>query len=109
MHMLTCKQDMRGLRRPNGTFSPTPNTSQSQLTTPQTLILIWWFVDARKWFKGPKINLDHLMLDREDQAAQLGGTIEGKDALGRSDSSDGDVPGEMPAGKQVGDMKPEGL
>ncbi|KAK0306803.1 GABA/polyamine transporter [Friedmanniomyces endolithicus] len=76
---------------------------------PMTLILIWWFVDARKWFKGPKINLDHLMLDREDQAAQLGGTIEGKDALGRSDSSDGDVPGEMPAGKQVGDMKPEGL
>jgi len=49
------------------------------------------------------------MLDREDQAAQLGGTIEGKDALGRSSSSDGDVPGEMPAGKQVGDMKPEGL
>ncbi|KAK1046709.1 GABA/polyamine transporter [Friedmanniomyces endolithicus] len=76
---------------------------------PMTLILIWWFVDARKWFKGPKINLDHLMLDREDQAAQLGGTIEGKDALGRSSSSDGDVPGEMPAGKQVGDMKPEGL
>ncbi|KAK0354093.1 GABA/polyamine transporter [Friedmanniomyces endolithicus] len=76
---------------------------------PMTLILIWWFVDARKWFKGPKINLDHLMLDREDQAAQLGGTIEGKDALGRSDSSDGDVPGEMPAGKQVGDMKPEGI
>ncbi|KAK1824115.1 GABA/polyamine transporter [Friedmanniomyces endolithicus] len=76
---------------------------------PMTLILIWWFVDARKWFKGPKINLDHLMLDREDQAAQLGGTIEGKDALGRSDSSDEDVPGEMPAGKQVGDMKPEGL
>ncbi|KAK0946611.1 GABA/polyamine transporter [Friedmanniomyces endolithicus] len=76
---------------------------------PMTLILIWWFVDARKWFKGPKINLDHLMLDREDQAAQLGGTIEGKDALGRSDSSDGDVPGEMPAGKQVGDMKPEAL
>ncbi|TKA44740.1 hypothetical protein B0A54_04691 [Friedmanniomyces endolithicus] len=88
---------------------PPSHTIQRHLTTPQTLILIWWFVDARKWFKGPKINLDHLMLDREDQAAQLGGTIEGKDALGRSDSSDGDVPGEMPAGKQVGDMKPEGI
>lgn len=23
--------------------------------------LVWWVVDARKWFKGPKVNVEHLM------------------------------------------------
>jgi len=31
-----------------------------------TLVLIWWFVSARKWFKGPKVNVDHLMLGRDE-------------------------------------------
>lgn len=30
------------------------------------LVTIWWFVSARKWFKGPKVNIEHLMLGRED-------------------------------------------
>jgi amino acid transporter len=25
-----------------------------------TIVLIWYAVDARKWFKGPRINIDHL-------------------------------------------------
>jgi amino acid transporter len=25
---------------------------------PMTCVLIWWFVSARKWFKGPKINVE---------------------------------------------------
>ncbi|KAL1603855.1 GABA/polyamine transporter [Paraconiothyrium brasiliense] len=29
------------------------------------MVLIWWFVSARKWFKGPKVNVEHLMLGRE--------------------------------------------
>lgn len=75
------------------------------------LVSIWWVVSARKWFKGPKVNLEHLMLGREDQAADLraeepNNVIEGKEA---ERSSDSDVAGAMPAGKQVGDMKPEGL
>ena len=69
---------------------------------PMLLILIWWFLSARKWFKGPKVNLEHLMLGREDQAA----AIEGKAPDDRSSESDNGVPGEMPPGKQVGDMKP---
>ncbi|KAF2132907.1 amino acid transporter [Dothidotthia symphoricarpi CBS 119687] len=32
---------------------------------PMTLIMIWWVVSARKWFKGPKVNIDHMMLGRE--------------------------------------------
>ncbi|KAF2118538.1 amino acid/polyamine transporter I, partial [Lophiotrema nucula] len=26
--------------------------------------LIWWVVSARKWFKGPKVNVEHMMLGR---------------------------------------------
>jgi len=78
---------------------------------PMLLVCIWWIVDARKWFKGPKVNLDHLMHGREEQAADLqahdgANVIEGKDA-DRSSSSD--VPGAMPRGMQGGDVKPAGL
>jgi amino acid transporter len=27
-----------------------------------SLILLWWFVSARHWFKGPKVNIAHRML-----------------------------------------------
>ncbi|KAL8962279.1 MAG: hypothetical protein Q9193_001289 [Seirophora villosa] len=30
---------------------------------PMTFILIWWFLSARKWFKGPKVNIEHRLLD----------------------------------------------
>jgi amino acid transporter len=33
---------------------------------PMTLVTIWWFVSARKWFRGPVINVEHHMLGRED-------------------------------------------
>lgn len=51
------------------------------------------------------------MLGREEQAADLqtgdpGNVIEGKEG---DRSSGSDVPGSMPPGKQVGDIKPEGL
>ncbi|EWC44425.1 putative amino-acid permease [Drechslerella stenobrocha 248] len=29
---------------------------------PMLAIIIWWFVDAKKWFHGPKINVEHKML-----------------------------------------------
>jgi len=28
------------------------------------LILLWWVVSARKWFKGPAINVEHYMIGR---------------------------------------------
>ncbi|EFW15954.1 hypothetical protein D8B26_004256 [Coccidioides posadasii str. Silveira] len=31
---------------------------------PMIGVLIWWIVDARRWFKGPKVNVEHHMLDR---------------------------------------------
>lgn len=24
-------------------------------------VMVWWFVSAHKWFKGPKVNLEHAM------------------------------------------------
>jgi amino acid transporter len=34
---------------------------------PMTMVIIWWFVSARKWFKGPKINVEHHMLGRDEE------------------------------------------
>lgn len=30
------------------------------------LIIVWWFVSARKWFHGPVLNVEHQMLGRTD-------------------------------------------
>lgn len=29
---------------------------------PMTMVMIWWVVGARKWFKGPKVNVGHVMV-----------------------------------------------
>lgn len=70
---------------------------------PMFIALVWFAVDARKWFKGPRVNIEHLMHGREEQAAQLGGgTIEGKDV----DGSDSDhAPHETVTGKTMLDTK----
>lgn len=50
---------------------------------PMVLIMIWWMVSARKWFKGPKVNIDHVM---------HGGKLQEDDAQvleGKAPSSDG--------------------
>jgi hypothetical protein len=54
------------------------------------LVTVWWFVSARKWFKGPKVNIEHAMLGREEAVVVGQGPVEdGKDR----DSSLGDVKG----------------
>ncbi|KAK6068599.1 amino acid permease [Seiridium cupressi] len=32
---------------------------------PMLFVIIWFVVDARKWFKGPKINIEHHMLHQD--------------------------------------------
>lgn len=44
---------------------------------PMLGIIIWWIVDAHKWFKGPKVNIEHQMLGRDDGVIE--GTGEGKE------------------------------
>ncbi len=39
---------------------------------PMTGALIWWVVSARKWFKGPKVNIEHYMLGREGNVIDAG-------------------------------------
>ena len=39
--------------------------------------LVWYAVDARKWFKGPKVNVEHQMLGRGGRGGDAG-EAEGK-------------------------------
>ncbi|KXT10908.1 hypothetical protein AC579_3482 [Pseudocercospora musae] len=100
-----------------------PSTTGSNLTPdgmnwtavvyggPMILVMIWWVVSARKWFKGPKVNLEHLMHAGDDQTTANAEVIEGETPSERSSSGHwvAQVPGEMPPGKQVGDIKETGL
>ncbi|KAI7343940.1 amino acid transporter [Hortaea werneckii] len=71
---------------------------------PMCLILIWWVVSARKWFKGPKVNLEHLMHGREGGGHQV---IEGKDVSGDQSrtSNQDEVAGSSPGKRGVGEVK----
>jgi hypothetical protein len=53
--------------------------------------MIWWVVSARKWFKGPKVNIEHHMLDRAENVINGKGELEGEASGG--DSSGGSVRG----------------
>lgn len=49
------------------------------------LVTIWWFVSAHKWFKGPKVNIEHMMLGR-------GEVVEGE-VKNDNDASSNEAPG----------------
>ncbi|KAG9520426.1 amino acid transporter, partial [Aureobasidium melanogenum] len=55
---------------------------------PMFMIMIWWVVSARKWFKGPKVNVQHMMLGREMEGADV---LIGED-VGAGDAEDRAVP-----------------
>ncbi|RMD41602.1 hypothetical protein DV735_g3543, partial [Chaetothyriales sp. CBS 134920] len=38
---------------------------------PMLAVMIWWVVDAHKWFKGPKINIEHAMLGADAAIARV--------------------------------------
>ncbi|KAL9117427.1 MAG: hypothetical protein Q9187_006036 [Circinaria calcarea] len=48
--------------------------------TPMLCAVVWWVLSARHWFKGPKVNIEHQMLGKEENI------VYGKD---RSDKSGG--------------------
>jgi hypothetical protein len=52
---------------------------------PMLLVCIWWFVSARTWFKGPKVNVAHMMLGREE------GILEGQNVQRSISSGSGDA------------------
>ncbi|KAL8738403.1 MAG: hypothetical protein Q9190_008009, partial [Brigantiaea leucoxantha] len=51
---------------------------------PMLFVMIWWVVDAHKWFKGPKVNIEHRMLGQ-------GVTVDGK----AQEDSEGSSTGSM--------------
>lgn len=59
------------------------------------IVLIWWFISAHKWFKGPKINVEHHMLGRDP-------TIEGVEGI--EGVSDSDSPASL--NKKIDDGAP---
>ncbi|KAI4651742.1 uncharacterized protein J4E79_009224 [Alternaria viburni] len=57
---------------------------------PMFMVTIWWFVSAHRWFKGPKVNIEHMMLGREEAVLIGQGSVgDGKDG----DNSLGDMKG----------------
>lgn len=44
---------------------------------PMLGVIIWWFVDAHKWFKGPKVNIEHQLMGREEARIERNSTSEG--------------------------------
>lgn len=42
---------------------------------PMLSVVIWWIVSARKWFKGPKVNIEHHVFGQEE-------VLEGVENLG---------------------------
>ncbi|KAH7563866.1 hypothetical protein BM1_00913 [Bipolaris maydis] len=32
---------------------------------PMFIIICWWFISAHKWFTGPKVNVEHMMMGRD--------------------------------------------
>ncbi|RVX69174.1 hypothetical protein B0A52_07150 [Exophiala mesophila] len=62
---------------------------------PMLMVLIWWVVDAHKWFKGPKVNIQHQMLGAE------GNVIDAKDASSDSGIDTNPGPKDIEASKLV--------
>ncbi|KAF2681838.1 amino acid transporter [Lentithecium fluviatile CBS 122367] len=61
---------------------------------PMLIVTLWWFVSARKWFKGPKVNIDHMMLGQDANV------LEGK-AAGKERGEEGSEDAELPDVKRV--------
>jgi len=54
---------------------------------PMVMVTIWWFVSAHKWFKGPKVNIEHMMLGADGVISGRPVSVHSKDASG----SEGEV------------------
>lgn len=54
---------------------------------PMFLVTVWWIVSAHKWFKGPKVNIEHMMLGREE-AVVVGHEANPKRGLSKDEDSD---------------------
>ncbi|KAK4998533.1 GABA/polyamine transporter [Elasticomyces elasticus] len=83
-----------------GSYLSTSTTNWTCLVygAPMSIIMIWWFLSARKWFHGPKVNVRRLMLGRED----LENTIEGREVKGAENGSGSENGEGVLSGKDAG-------
>lgn len=58
---------------------------------PMLMVLIWWVVDARKWFRGPKVNIEHMMLGREGNVLEAKDPSESGSQSGSANATSTDV------------------
>ncbi|KAF7445946.1 Amino acid permease [Pyrenophora tritici-repentis] len=49
---------------------------------PMLFVTIWWFVSAHKWFKGPKVNIEHMMLGQHVVISGQAVSVHSKDESG---------------------------
>lgn len=63
---------------------------------PMLFVIIWWFISAHKWFKGPHINVEHHMLGRidgieaeDEHFTGTPSTLKGKEATANLQATEG--------------------
>lgn len=64
--------------------SPFLRAGPSLIFSRMFIVIAWWFISARKWFKGPVINVEHHMLGRDANVVEGVAKVDS--------SSDNDVP-----------------
>jgi len=52
--------------------------------------ITWWIVDAHKWFKGPRVNIEHRMLGREGNVIEGEGEESGGSSTNSISKEEGD-------------------
>jgi hypothetical protein len=52
--------------------------------------ITWWIVDAHKWFKGPRVNIEHRMLGREENVIEGEGEESGGSSTNSISKEEGD-------------------
>lgn len=53
---------------------------------PMLFVMVWWIVDAHKWFKGPKVNIEHQMAVTGRGPIMDGKVLDAEDSSGRGSS-----------------------
>jgi len=56
---------------------------------PMLIVMTWWFISARHWFKGPKVASSHAMLGDTDRGDVLDGKGDPEAAVHDSSSAEG--------------------
>jgi len=67
--------------------------------------MVWWFISAHKWFKGPKVNIDHMMLGRGEnvvEGEEAKSTDSGSRKVVETDGSN--KPGELDGLNKLGEL-----